>query len=97
MSIGSTHNNMAANVADYQAHPHYNSAYIATPESVVDPAWYIDSGATNHITSNLNNLSIRSAYRGNEKLVVGNKHMLFISNIGNTTINSHKTISKIAS
>ncbi|KAK0606293.1 hypothetical protein LWI29_036242 [Acer saccharum] len=30
----------------------------------MDPAWYMDSGATNHITSDLNNLSFKSAYRG---------------------------------
>ena len=26
------------------------SAHIATPEVVQDPAWYVDSGATNHVT-----------------------------------------------
>ncbi|KAK2647225.1 hypothetical protein Ddye_022420, partial [Dipteronia dyeriana] len=28
-----------------------------------DPSWYIDSGATNHITPNFNNLSINNEYR----------------------------------
>ncbi|KAL5840022.1 hypothetical protein ACOSQ4_012630 [Xanthoceras sorbifolium] len=52
-----------------QAHFHQNLAYIVTPTSVNDPSWYVDSGATYHITSNLNNLSLNSEYKGQDRLV----------------------------
>ncbi|KAL5842084.1 hypothetical protein ACOSQ3_012687 [Xanthoceras sorbifolium] len=52
-----------------QAHFHQNSTYIVTPTSVNDPSWYVDSGATYHITSNLNNLSLNSEYKGQDRLV----------------------------
>ncbi|KAL5758033.1 hypothetical protein ACOSP7_020644 [Xanthoceras sorbifolium] len=47
-----------------QANFHQASAYLATPGSVGDPSWYVDSGATNHITSDLNNLNLKSEYKG---------------------------------
>ena len=68
-----------------------SSAYFATPESVMDQAWYVDSGATNHVTANLNNLSVRSEYKGNDKLYVGNGNQLKISHVGDTRIKSHCT------
>ncbi|KAL5856782.1 hypothetical protein ACOSQ3_004240 [Xanthoceras sorbifolium] len=59
-------------------------AFYATPETVADQSWYVDSGATNHITADMNNLSMRSEYRGKEKLIVGNGNQLTISHIGDT-------------
>ena len=37
-----------------------------------DQAWYVDSRATDHITTNLSTLSQKTVYKGKEKLVVGN-------------------------
>lgn len=48
------------------------SAYMATPETVIDEGWYLDSGATHHLTNDINNLSISEPYEGNEKLIIGN-------------------------
>ncbi|KAL5743425.1 hypothetical protein ACOSQ2_026541 [Xanthoceras sorbifolium] len=47
-------------------HPHNNSynAMIASSSTIADPSWYVDSGATNHITPDFNNLSISNEYRG---------------------------------
>jgi len=50
--------------------------------SLVDPSWFVDSGATNHITSQLNNLSLHAPYNGVDKVIVGNGKNLPISNIG---------------
>ncbi|KAL5834541.1 hypothetical protein ACOSQ4_014038 [Xanthoceras sorbifolium] len=73
-----------------QAHFNTNSsAYFASPDSVQDPAWYMDSGATNHVTSSLGNLSIQSYYNGNERLTVGNGQQLPIAHIGSSYIVSH--------
>ncbi|KAL5758933.1 hypothetical protein ACOSP7_021544 [Xanthoceras sorbifolium] len=46
----------------YTHHPRM-SAYIANPTTVGDHSWYVDSGATNHITLDFNNLSINSEYK----------------------------------
>ncbi|CAN1243573.1 hypothetical protein LINPERPRIM_LOCUS5731, partial [Linum perenne] len=50
-------------------------AYVAqTSDSstVIDPAWYFDMGATDHVTPDLEKLSISSDYSGRDKLQVGN-------------------------
>ncbi|KAL5758821.1 hypothetical protein ACOSP7_021432 [Xanthoceras sorbifolium] len=65
------------------------TAMIAAPSTVADPNWYVDSGATNHITPDFNNLSINSEYKGTNRLAVGNGQKLPISHIGSTLINSH--------
>ncbi|KAL5810115.1 hypothetical protein ACOSQ4_026683 [Xanthoceras sorbifolium] len=37
---------------------------------LADPNWYFDSGATNHITSDLSNISHQQEYKGKDKLAV---------------------------
>ncbi|KAK1683876.1 hypothetical protein QYE76_044724 [Lolium multiflorum] len=37
-----------------------------------DPSWYLDTGATDHITSDLDRLTVRERYTGNEQVHVGN-------------------------
>ncbi|KAK0599971.1 hypothetical protein LWI29_010346 [Acer saccharum] len=59
-------NTCQENVQMILANAYQNTAYFATPKTVADQAWYVDSGATNHVTSNLSNLSIKSDYRGPE-------------------------------
>ncbi|KAL5737445.1 hypothetical protein ACOSP7_030206 [Xanthoceras sorbifolium] len=39
-------------------------------------SWYMDSGATNHVTSDLGNLSLKSEYRGDNRLAGGNGQQL---------------------
>jgi hypothetical protein len=56
----------------------------------VDHAWYLDSGASSHVTSDLGKFFTYSAYRGTEKLAVGNGDQLPIAHIGNDIVNSHK-------
>ncbi|KAH9801347.1 retrovirus-related pol polyprotein from transposon RE1 [Citrus sinensis] len=38
------------------------SAYMATPETVMDDGWYLDSGATHHLTNDLSNINISEPY-----------------------------------
>ena len=47
-----------------------------------DHSWFVDSGATNHITSSLNNLSLHAPYNGGDKVSVGNGKQLSISHVG---------------
>ena len=48
----------------------------------------MDSGATNHNTADLNNLSLQNDYKGKDKITVGNGHTLSISHIRSTLISS---------
>jgi len=57
------------------------SQFSSTSSYHGEPSWVVDSGATNHITSNLSNLSLQSPYNGNDKVAVGNGKKLPISNI----------------
>ncbi|KAL5843514.1 hypothetical protein ACOSQ4_009472 [Xanthoceras sorbifolium] len=50
---------------------------------------YVDSGATNHITIGLNNLSLKSEYQGNNKLIVGDGSRLVIFDIDDSKVASH--------
>lgn len=49
-------NDGTANHAYYS----HNSTYITTSETLIDPAWYADNSLTNHITSQLSNLTMKS-------------------------------------
>ncbi|KAF6155600.1 hypothetical protein GIB67_007858 [Kingdonia uniflora] len=40
--------------------------------SVADPNWYIDLGATNHMTADHSLMNIRSNYHGSDQIMIGN-------------------------
>ena len=65
-----------------------SNAYIATSDTIHDSAWYMDSGATIHVTSELDNLSISSDYKGKAKLCVGDGNAFPISHVGSSLIAS---------
>lgn len=70
-----------------------SSAYVvvnngAASSPFYDQNWYPDSGATNHVTSDLGNLSICLEYNGLDQLCVGNGAGLSINHIGMTTFSS---------
>ena len=44
--------------------------------------WLLDSGASHHVTSDLNNLSLHAPYDGTEELVVGDGTGLKITHYG---------------
>ncbi|KAL2498511.1 Retrovirus-related Pol polyprotein from transposon TNT 1-94 [Abeliophyllum distichum] len=46
------------------------SAYTACPNSVEDQAWYADTGASHHVTSDKNNVDEAREYTGKQKMVV---------------------------
>jgi hypothetical protein len=48
----------------------------------VDTNWYQDSGATHHITGELNNLSVRDKYRGNDRVNTAGGNGMVISHVG---------------
>jgi hypothetical protein len=64
------------------------TALAATTSYKVDPNWYLDTGAIDHITSDLDPLAIRERYHGGEKVHVGNGTGLRISHNGHSPINT---------
>lgn len=63
-------------------------AYVVQPNSS-SPAtseWILDTGATHHVTSDLNNLSSFYNYTGTDSLQIGNGAGLHIENIGSSSL-----------
>ena len=77
----------------YQGHhPPTKLAAMATSNQFSsDLIWYTDTGATDHITSDIGNLSIRSDYHGPSKVSVGNGASLCISHTGSNSISTPTT------
>ncbi|KAL5564462.1 hypothetical protein UlMin_027626 [Ulmus minor] len=59
------------------------SAMLATPNTVADESWYLDSGATHHMTQNASTLSNSTPYNGTERVTIGNGKQIPISNVVN--------------
>lgn len=51
------------------------STMVATPCIVFDLSWYLNSNATNHLTSDTNNLMNKMNYNDNEQIHVGAKQV----------------------
>ena len=64
------------------------AAYVTTSEGVADQGWYLDSGATHHLTNNVQNLVEGNPYNGTQLLFVGNGQGLTITHIGCTYLST---------
>jgi hypothetical protein len=64
-------------------------AYLSAPSTISNLNWYPDSGATHHLTSNLDNLNIKADdYMGSDKIRIGNGKGLSIKHIGTTCLST---------
>lgn len=62
-------------------------AYYSAPNNQSDSTWYPDSGATHHLTSELDNLNLKvDDYMGSDQIRIGNGKGFSIKHIGNTHI-----------
>ncbi|KAJ3676869.1 hypothetical protein LUZ60_002593 [Juncus effusus] len=61
-------------------------ALLAEPFAGPSDGWYLDSGASNHMTSDLTSLTSHHPYSGNDLIKVGNGAGILIHNIGTTTL-----------
>lgn len=52
----------------------------------MDPSWYFDIGATDHVTPDISKLTIANDYTGDDKLQVGNGKHLSISHVGSSSL-----------
>lgn len=60
-----------------------------------DSFWLVDSGATNYVTSDFNNLKLNHDYDGNDSLVIGDGSRLPATYTGSTSINSSNVSFKL--
>ena len=61
-----------------QLPPNKLAAMVASNQFPGEQNWYTDTGATDHITSDVGNLSLRSGYHGSDKVSVGNGASIFL-------------------
>jgi hypothetical protein len=54
----------------------------------IDTNWYTDSGSTDHITSELNKLSMREKYYGNDQIHTASGAGMDIKHIGHSIVPS---------
>ncbi|KAH9699250.1 hypothetical protein KPL71_024275 [Citrus sinensis] len=69
-------------VSDYFGIPWAGVSSAAHCEGPADEGWYLDSGATHHLTNSMGNLNIIDEFRGNDKLIIGEG--LSITHIGDS-------------
>ena len=58
---------------------------VCTVQDFNNHEWFLDSGATSHITNNPDNLDVSTVYAGNERVLVGNGQSLPISHKGSVS------------
>jgi hypothetical protein len=64
-----------------------SQAYVATTTPVNDQVWYPDTGATNHMTADLQNLNLSAEdYTSQDQVRVGNGQGLYIHHIGSSIL-----------
>ena len=59
---------------------------VASTSQSGDEGWFMDIGATHHVTPDLTNMTSTNPIAGSDKLFVGNGTGLSNSNIGNSVI-----------
>ncbi|KAJ9568078.1 hypothetical protein OSB04_004044 [Centaurea solstitialis] len=69
------------------SHPHAHVMSTMNP----NPKWLFDSGASHHITNDLNALSLHSPYDGTDELVIGDGSSLTITHVGSLVIKFFNT------
>ncbi|KAJ1698573.1 hypothetical protein LUZ63_007085 [Rhynchospora breviuscula] len=65
-----------------------HQALVAEPSTTANhtTSWYLDSGATTHVTPDINNLSHTQPYQGTDTVHIGNGSGLTISHVGYTVL-----------
>jgi histone deacetylase 1/2 len=51
-----------------------------------DPAWYMDTGATDHLTNSLEKLTVKENYNGTDQVRMANGHGMHIYHIGQSKL-----------
>jgi hypothetical protein len=60
----------------------------ASTSFAIDPNWYLDTGATDHVTEELEKLAMHEKYKGKEQIHSANGAGMRISHIGHSVVNT---------
>jgi hypothetical protein len=69
---------------DFVFDPHFDGG--ASSSNVADPNWYLDSGATDHITGELEKLTLHDRYNGHDQIRAANGAGIDIVHIGKSVL-----------
>lgn len=75
-----------SSAAPFAPPPQAMTAMYASPVSVSDSAWYLDSSASNHFATTANHLDNYFAYSGGEQIYLANDSSIPILNVGSAKI-----------
>ncbi|KAL9454556.1 hypothetical protein AB3S75_010036 [Citrus x aurantiifolia] len=67
------------------------AAYLADMNGAADANWYLDSGATHHLTNDMRNMTMTEPFAGNSKLIIGNGTGLHITHARNIVLRMHNS------
>lgn len=71
-------------------------AYVASSSSdTINASWYLDSRATNHLTNNLNNLSLYQPYEGEDHVTIADGNQLPMHHTGTGLLPTPSTTLKL--
>lgn len=59
---------------------------MASFDDLPDPSWYLDTGASNHVTPDLSALSLQAPYNGPSEVCIGNDQNLTVTNKGSSIL-----------
>ena len=63
-------------------------AHVATSATFTNPNWLLDSRASHHVTTDLENLSLHKLYDGTDDIVIDDGTGLSITHTGSTTLST---------
>jgi histone deacetylase 1/2 len=75
----------------YRYFKRFDASFTRPPQKSTSSAntnWYMDSGATDHITSDLEKLSVRDRYHGGDHVHTANGSGMEISHVGHSVVHS---------
>lgn len=64
--------------------PRAHNTTLSTPHDT--PSWLLNTGASNHVTADLQNLALHSPYQGNETVIIGDGSGHALTHIGSTSL-----------
>ncbi|KAH9763606.1 retrovirus-related pol polyprotein from transposon RE1 [Citrus sinensis] len=68
------------------------AAYLANMDAPADTNWYLDSGATHHLTNDVSNMHMAEPFAGTSKLVIGNGVGLCITHTGCAVLRMQRSV-----
>jgi hypothetical protein len=68
--------------------PDERCAGAAFSSHTPDPSWYLDTGATDHVTGELEKLAMRERYKGGEQIHDADGAGMKINHIGHSVVNT---------